>query len=98
MDKTLKKVQSLPKRTRKIIFWAVLIFFAFVLIWLWLWRVDRLVKNFDSKKIFEGLDTSAVENNIEKIQDSGREAETLFKSVNGGILPEEEDALENINQ
>jgi hypothetical protein len=81
-DEQLKKVQALPEKKRKIIFWAILIAAAVILIWLWLWRVSYVAKNLDLNGFKDSLAVPAKNINVEEIKSVQEE----FKENMEGLL------------
>ena len=82
LDEQLKKIQALPKKKRKIIFWVILIAAAAILIWLWLWRVSYVAKKLDLNGFKDSLAVPAKNLNAEEIKSVQEE----FKENMEGLL------------
>ncbi len=82
LDEQLKKIQALPKKERKIIFWVILIAVAAILIWLWLWRVSYVAKNLNLNGFKDSLAVPAKNLNMEEIKSVQEE----FKENMEGLL------------
>jgi len=72
-QKKLGELRALPDRTKKIIFWSILVVLSMVFIYLWCWHSAIVLRNFDSGKFIEKLNvptsTGVKINGLEGAQD-----------------------------
>ncbi|MFH1780627.1 MAG: hypothetical protein ABH841_01275 [Candidatus Nealsonbacteria bacterium] len=49
--KFLKKIRSLPEKTRKVILWVIVIILAVIMLSWWIGRMPKIIKQLDLLKI-----------------------------------------------
>jgi uncharacterized membrane protein len=59
--KILYKIQNLPKETRQIILWAIVIIFGLILFFFWIKNVQSKLENFQKEEFKEKLNLPKLE-------------------------------------
>ncbi|MCD6528109.1 hypothetical protein J7K44_00480 [bacterium] len=62
----LKKIQSLPKYIREIIFWVIIISLSAGLLFLWVKSTKRKLKNFQREEVIEKLNIPQLKKELKK--------------------------------
>ena len=64
---TLEKIQNLSERTRKIIFWSVIIIMGIILLCFWINNFQKKLKNLETEKIKEELKIPSLEEEFKNL-------------------------------
>jgi hypothetical protein len=105
----LKKIQSLPKTKKLIIFWSVFVLFCILMFSIWLKRTTNLVEQWKNKNIFQEAERPFLETKkelpLEDLNQSTQELEqikTLIDQLNrlkeNNLSPEELEQLKTLTE
>lgn len=81
-EEQLKKVQALPEKTRKIIFWTLFVIFSLILIAIWVRWTEYNIQKFNSKKVFENMEIPSFGNSVKDMQEGLLKIEESLENVN----------------
>jgi len=65
--KTFKKIQALPLKTRKIIFWVLIIICGLVMFFFWMRYSRRVLSDFQGEKFLEEIKLPELQEQLKKI-------------------------------
>lgn len=105
----LKKIRTLPKTKKLIIFWSVFVLFCILIFSIWLKRTTNLVEEWKSKNIFQQAEKPFLETKkelpLEDLNQSTQDLEqikALIEQLNklkeDNLSPEELEQLENLTK